>query len=200
MFRGAAPVVVIGAGPYGLSTAAHLKARGVSVPEVERARGAGRLPAGRRIPRRAFLGGGGAGGVRGGGQWLDGLAHVPEPLVPLLAEGLASRSSHHSDLGRFAGREVLVVGAGQSAQEGAALLHEAGVKVELLVCAPELVFGSGPGSAPHWQPDTPLGRSWAAVRGGPPRGRLPAAAARGEVAARAQGARSGRGGVAEAAP
>src|SRR6266516_2157423 len=37
---------------------------------------------------------------------------------------LASHSADHRDLSRFAGREVIVVGGGQSAIESAALLHD----------------------------------------------------------------------------
>jgi cation diffusion facilitator CzcD-associated flavoprotein CzcO len=91
---------------------------------------------------------------------MDGFAHVPHALSQLVPEGLASHASHHPDLGKFAGREVVVVGAGQSAQESAALLHEAGADVRLLARAQKLVFGAGPTPPPHWQPDTPLGRSW----------------------------------------
>jgi lysine/ornithine N-monooxygenase len=56
---------------------------------------------------------------------------IPQAFRELPPE-LASHSSAHRDLGRFAGQEVLVVGAGQSALESAALLHEAGAKVEVL--------------------------------------------------------------------
>lgn len=47
---------------------------------------------------------------------------------------LASHTADEADLHRFAGKRVLMVGAGQSALEGAALLHEAGVdQLEVLV-------------------------------------------------------------------
>lgn len=49
---------------------------------------------------------------------------------------LASHSSEHRDFGRFAGRRVVVVGGGQSALESAALLHESGAAVEVIVRAP----------------------------------------------------------------
>jgi hypothetical protein len=226
-------VVVIGAGPYGLSTAAHLKARGLSVrvfgspmaswaenmpagmllksppsasmlsaprpgftlddyarqtgetrltghdqvpvemfvrygrwfaeelvPEVERVRVLGvdrqldgfhlKLASGEELRAAAVV-------VASG---MDGFAYVPEPLAEFVPEGLVSHSSQHADLKAFAGREVVVVGGGQSAQESAALLHEAGARVQLLVRAEKLVFGGGPTPPPHWQPDTPLGRSW----------------------------------------
>lgn len=45
---------------------------------------------------------------------------------------LASHSIDHKDLTVFKGRRVAVIGAGQSALESAALLHEAGVNVEVI--------------------------------------------------------------------
>ena len=53
-----------------------------------------------------------------------------------LPDSLVSHSFDHADLSRFAGRRVAVLGAGQSALEGAALLHEAGAAVEVLARAP----------------------------------------------------------------
>jgi thioredoxin reductase len=46
---------------------------------------------------------------------------------------LVSHSSEHADLSKFAGKRVIVIGAGQSALESAALLHEGGAIVEVLV-------------------------------------------------------------------
>ena len=60
---------------------------------------------------------------------------VPEPFRELTPD-LVSHSSEHRDLRRFAGQRVMVIGAGQSALESAALLHEAGAEVELLARAP----------------------------------------------------------------
>jgi cation diffusion facilitator CzcD-associated flavoprotein CzcO len=51
---------------------------------------------------------------------------------------LASHAADHRDLTRFAGQEVVVVGGGQSALESAALLHEGGASVEVLVRAPQV--------------------------------------------------------------
>jgi FAD-dependent urate hydroxylase len=55
-----------------------------------------------------------------------------------LPKELASHTSDraNSDLGRFTGKRVAVVGGGQSALESAALLHENGAKVEVLVRQP----------------------------------------------------------------
>ena len=53
---------------------------------------------------------------------------------------LVSHTSEHRDLRQFAGKEVLVVGSGQSALESGALLHEAGADVEII----------GRSSGIHW--------------------------------------------------
>jgi FAD-dependent urate hydroxylase len=72
-------------------------------------------------------------------------AAKPEQFATLPPE-LASHSSDVHDVDAFAGRRVLVVGAGQSALEDAALLSEAGAEVELLARAPSV----------RWlQPDPP---------------------------------------------
>jgi cation diffusion facilitator CzcD-associated flavoprotein CzcO len=53
-------------------------------------------------------------------------------LFQTLPSSLASHTSEHSDLSRFAGKQVLIVGGGQSALESAALLHEKGAQVEVI--------------------------------------------------------------------
>lgn len=53
---------------------------------------------------------------------------------------LVSHAADRSDLSLFAGRSVIVVGAGQSALESAALLSEAGAQVEVLARAPSIVW------------------------------------------------------------
>jgi cation diffusion facilitator CzcD-associated flavoprotein CzcO len=234
-----APVVVIGAGPYGLSTAAHLRSRGLSVRIFgsPMASWAENMPAGMLLkspPSASSLSAPEAGftldaycraageGVLGEhdqvpielfvryGHWfmeqlvpevedvrvrtvdrqpdggfrlklssgeeliapavvvasgLTGFTHVPRALAQAVTDGPSaldpvSHTSHHTDLTGFKGRRVLVVGGGQSAQENAALLHEAGAEVRLLVRGDALKFGAPPTPGPHWQPDTPLGRSW----------------------------------------
>ncbi len=50
-----------------------------------------------------------------------------------LPPALSSHPSEHRDLGKFGGRRVIVIGGGQSALESAALLHEAGADVEVIV-------------------------------------------------------------------
>jgi hypothetical protein len=201
-------VAVIGAGPYGLAAAAHLRHAGVethvfgeplafwerhmpvgmllrsspfasriSEPggdhSLERFQDAHGLPRRDPLPREDFV---------AYGRWL-GSNLVPDVdrrhvhRVDAAAEGfvltldddrLAARrvvvaggiepfarrpvgletlpASHvvHSvdvsDETRFRGQRVTVVGAGQSGLESAALLHEAGAEVEVLVRAPRIVW------------------------------------------------------------
>jgi len=66
---------------------------------------------------------------------LVSLRHVPESLARLPPEMLSHSSGHH-DLSKFDGRRVVVLGAGQSACEMAALLNEAGAEVTMLTRRP----------------------------------------------------------------
>ena len=61
-------------------------------------------------------------------------ARRPE-LFRELPSSLVSHTSEHRDLNRFAGKEVVVIGGGL---ESAALLHEAGAGVEVVVRAPQV--------------------------------------------------------------
>ncbi len=63
---------------------------------------------------------------------LAGFAHVP-PAIASLPPALATHTSKITSFAAFKGREVAVIGAGQSALEAAALLREAGAKPQLLV-------------------------------------------------------------------
>ncbi len=56
---------------------------------------------------------------------------LPAPLREL-AEPLALHSTRIGDVKTYAGHDVTIIGAGQSALETAALLHEAGARVRLL--------------------------------------------------------------------
>ena len=58
-------------------------------------------------------------------------ANRPPQFASIPSE-LASHSSEHNDLRKFKGRRVIVVGAGQSALESAALLKESGIDVEAI--------------------------------------------------------------------
>ncbi|QBD78385.1 NAD(P)/FAD-dependent oxidoreductase [Ktedonosporobacter rubrisoli] len=62
---------------------------------------------------------------------------------------LVTHSFEHSDFSRFAGKQIAIVGGGQSAVEYSALLHEAGASVHLVSRRPI-----------HWlEPDKSEGRS-----------------------------------------
>ena len=63
---------------------------------------------------------------------LAGFAYVP-PVIASLPPALATHTSRITSFAAFKGREVAVIGAGQSALEAAALLHEAGAQPQLLV-------------------------------------------------------------------
>ena len=63
---------------------------------------------------------------------IDRFANLPA-FARELPESLASHTRAHRDFGRFKGMRIAVVGGGQSAIECAALLHEAGAHVELIV-------------------------------------------------------------------
>jgi hypothetical protein len=63
---------------------------------------------------------------------LSGFAHIP-PLLGSLPAALVAHTSGISSFAAFKGRDVAVLGAGQSALEAAALLFEAGARPQLLV-------------------------------------------------------------------
>jgi len=56
---------------------------------------------------------------------------------------LASHTVEHRELRRFAGKQVLVIGSGQSALESAALLHESGAEVEIVARARQIHWLGG---------------------------------------------------------
>ncbi|MEU9899309.1 FAD-dependent oxidoreductase [Streptomyces phaeochromogenes] len=235
------PVAVIGAGPFGLSTAAHLRARGIPVrvfgepmvswrahmpegmllkstpaasnidapqrghnlvdycdaagirrlvtdedivpvetfvaygewfrqklvPDLERVRvvsvdrrGSGgfelKLDSGELFTARAVVAATG----------LSGLAHLPPELAAAAPDGPTptgpvSHSSQLHDLSRFSGKELIVVGAGQSALETAALAAEAGAQVRVVARGKgSVAFGAPPWTQPRLRPESPFGRAW----------------------------------------
>jgi cation diffusion facilitator CzcD-associated flavoprotein CzcO len=89
---------------------------------------------------------------------LTGSAYVP-PELKGLPPDLVSHSSRHRDLSVFAGREVVVLGAGQSALEGAALMREAGASVRVLARR-RVRFTAPPDTRLRTAPGSHLGRAW----------------------------------------
>ncbi|GGP87436.1 hypothetical protein GCM10010266_07950 [Streptomyces griseomycini] len=90
---------------------------------------------------------------------------VPQTLRGL-HPALVTHSSHHSDLGRFQGKDVTVIGGGQAALETAALLAEQGTRVRVLARAERLRWNDvpPPWERPWWQsvrsPHSGLGPGW----------------------------------------
>lgn len=104
---------------------------------------------------------------------LIGQSYVPPELAGFTADedpakAPVSHSSQHDDLSVFAGREVIVVGAGQSALESAALLAEAGATPVVVARRSPVVFAQPPDrqgargirGTQLAKPDTPLGPGW----------------------------------------
>ncbi|MET9845037.1 FAD-dependent oxidoreductase [Streptomyces ossamyceticus] len=131
----------------------------VRVVSVDRGRGGGfelKLDSGESFTARAVV-------VASG---LFGLAYVPPELAGAAGDGPTpsgpvSHSSQHHDLGRFAGKELIVVGAGQSALETAVLAAEAGARVRVVARGRGAVaFGAPPWKQPRLRPESPFGRAW----------------------------------------
>jgi lysine/ornithine N-monooxygenase len=92
---------------------------------------------------------------------LMSYAHTPRELASI---GAVTHSSQHRQPAGFAGREVAIVGAGQSALETAALLHESGAQVRVLARGNRVLFARppGPSSLIHQvlKPASPMGPGW----------------------------------------
>ncbi|TQK50811.1 cation diffusion facilitator CzcD-associated flavoprotein CzcO [Streptomyces sp. SLBN-118] len=100
---------------------------------------------------------------------LAPFAHEPPELRGLAATGRTSHTCEHRNLTGFAGQQVAVLGAGQSALESAALLHEAGASPTVVARAPSVLFGdppqadlpsARPRSTRLHKPGSPLGPGW----------------------------------------
>lgn len=71
-------------------------------------------------------------------------AHVPAILANL-PDGAVSHSSAHVEVDQFKGRSVAIVGAGASALDLAALMHQAGVQVQVVARSGAVRFQDPPG-------------------------------------------------------
>ena len=98
---------------------------------------------------------------------LGGCAHTPPELVAATEDGPSpsgpvSHVSQHADMSVFEGRDLIVVGAGQSALENAVLAAEAGAKSVRVVArsAGAVRFGAPPDRQPRFRPETPFGRAY----------------------------------------
>jgi thioredoxin reductase len=97
---------------------------------------------------------------------VEAFAYVPEPLSAL-PSSVCTHASAHTDLGAFRGQDVIVVGAGQSALESAALLHENGATVQLVCRKDKLVWNGPPLPLDRplpqrlREPESGLGSGWA---------------------------------------
>jgi FAD-dependent urate hydroxylase len=76
-----------------------------------------------------------AAGIASFSRKLQQFKNLPSELV--------THASDHRDFKRLAERKVMIIGGGQSGLESAALLHEAGAQVELLVRAPKITWLTG---------------------------------------------------------
>jgi thioredoxin reductase len=99
---------------------------------------------------------------------LSYFEHVP-PALAELPEEFVTHSSRHSTLDHFKGRELAVVGAGASAVDLAALLHEAGASVQLVGRKARIRFHDPPKRIPAAllerirYPMTGIGTGWKLV-------------------------------------
>ena len=85
---------------------------------------------------------------------LTCFAYVP-PELAALPSTIAAHTSQITSFAAFKGRDVAVIGAGQSALEAAALLHEVGARPQLLVRKGSI----------HWMSRVPHSRSlWRRLR------------------------------------
>lgn len=75
-----------------------------------------------------------------------GLTHYDSmpPILSALPEQFATHSCRHNTVDQFKGREVVVVGAGASALDLAALLHQAGALVQVVARKPAIRFHDPP--------------------------------------------------------
>ena len=91
--------------------------------------------------------------------------YLPPELAALPRE-FVTHSSKHSTVDHFKGRDVAIVGAGSSAIDLAALLHQAGASVQVIARVPKIRFHDPPDNLnPSWidrlrAPITGIGPGW----------------------------------------
>ncbi len=96
---------------------------------------------------------------------ISHFAYVPG-LLSHLPKELLTHSSAHRDCSVFRGKKVTIIGAGASAVDMAALMHESGVDVTLVASASNIRFHDKPASGRRslWQrlrnPSSGLGPGW----------------------------------------
>lgn len=92
-------------------------------------------------------------------------AVVPD-LLAGLPPAVCTHSSAHTDLSAFTGKRVIVVGAGQSALESAALLHENGATVQVVARRAKVAWNGQPLALDRpllqrlREPEAGLGSGW----------------------------------------
>jgi FAD-dependent urate hydroxylase len=97
---------------------------------------------------------------------VEAFSHVPE-LLAALPSSVCTHASAHTDLGTFKDQDVVVVGAGQSALETAALLHEKGASVQLVARKDAIRWNGVPLALERplmqrlREPESGLGSGWA---------------------------------------
>ena len=96
---------------------------------------------------------------------ISHFAYVPG-LLSHLPKDLLTHSSEHRDCSALRNKKVTIIGAGASAVDIAALMHESGVDVTLVARASKIRFHDGPGTGRRslWRrlrnPSSGLGPGW----------------------------------------
>jgi FAD-dependent urate hydroxylase len=96
---------------------------------------------------------------------VEHFARMPRRYADL-PDALCTHASAHTDLSTFAGQRVVVVGAGQSALESAALLHESGAEVQIVARASRVRWNGEPLDPERplpqrmREPESGLGSGW----------------------------------------
>ena len=112
------------------------------------------------------------GGVIWARRVILATGYLPFRRIPSVLDGLPSEfishSSEHRDLAQFSGKDVTIVGRGQSALELAVILHEQGVNVRVLARADRVAWGNAPNLSRSMlrrlcYPDAGIGPGWRSV-------------------------------------